>query len=142
MVRHVYYPGSCIYSLIVAVLAGIMYDHVLTFHQEISLFWRRGFTTATIMFLLNRYVIVARIVCYMVILFWTPPSITVSIIQHMHNNILIYAKGYDHCSVFVLLFRNICSRCSRIMRVEGVLNVTQSVIIGGQHQTCPPNLKL
>ncbi|KAI0738619.1 hypothetical protein C8Q80DRAFT_1275588 [Daedaleopsis nitida] len=37
-----------------AVLAFVMYDHAITFGQEIEMFWMRKFTCATALFLLNR----------------------------------------------------------------------------------------
>ena len=39
--------------------AWIAYEYVLTFTQEVELFWRRKFTGATLLFLLNRYFLLA-----------------------------------------------------------------------------------
>ena len=36
----------------------LVYDHLLTFDREVELFWKRKFTGATALFLLNRYILV------------------------------------------------------------------------------------
>ena len=39
--------------------AAVFYDCITTFHHEVNLFWRGGRTGATILFLINRYLLVA-----------------------------------------------------------------------------------
>ena len=39
-------------------VALVFYDYVITLDHEINLFWKRKFTGATILFLLNRYLLV------------------------------------------------------------------------------------
>ncbi|KAI0794518.1 hypothetical protein C8Q74DRAFT_1365958 [Fomes fomentarius] len=41
-----------------AVLAFVIYDYAITLGQEIEMFWKRKFTGATALFLLNRYLLV------------------------------------------------------------------------------------
>ncbi len=36
--------------------AFVVYEYIITFDREVSLFWRRRFTGATLLFLLNRYI--------------------------------------------------------------------------------------
>ena len=47
------------------VLAFMLFDHAITLGQEIDLFWRRGWTGASAIFLLNRYLAVVNFVLAM-----------------------------------------------------------------------------
>ena len=50
--------GYCVRAL--TKLAGVfIYDYVLTFVQEVQLIWHRRITGATVLFVLNRYAILA-----------------------------------------------------------------------------------
>ncbi|EJF66367.1 hypothetical protein DICSQDRAFT_18633, partial [Dichomitus squalens LYAD-421 SS1] len=40
--------------------ALILYEYLLTFNMEVRLVWRRKFTAATVLFLLNRYIFIVR----------------------------------------------------------------------------------
>ena len=46
-------------------LAFMLFDHAITLGQEIDLFWRRGWTGASAIFLLNRYLAVVNFVLAM-----------------------------------------------------------------------------
>ena len=47
-------------------VALIFYEHMLTFGDEVEMFWKRKFTGATAMFLLNRYLILISYVLELV----------------------------------------------------------------------------
>lgn len=37
--------------------ALIAYEHVITFHQEVTVMWKRKWTGATVLFMMNRYLL-------------------------------------------------------------------------------------
>ena len=49
---HIHYP---LYLTITMRLALVIYDHILTFAEEVQMIWRRRTTLSSIIFLLNRY---------------------------------------------------------------------------------------
>ena len=53
--------GMCAYPIRPrrAGTAWIVYEYILTFTQEVELLWRRKFTGATLLFLVNRYLLLA-----------------------------------------------------------------------------------
>ena len=41
----------------VLISALVLYDYLISLDQEVNLFWKRKFTGATVLFLLNRYLL-------------------------------------------------------------------------------------
>ena len=67
-----------------AALAFMLFDHAITLGQEIDLFWRRGWTGASAIFLLNRYLAVVNFVLAMCE--YAPKTELVSLNGRLLNN--------------------------------------------------------
>ncbi|KAI0730559.1 hypothetical protein C8Q76DRAFT_715190 [Earliella scabrosa] len=44
---------------VVAAASFVFYEYIITFTSEVELFWKRGFSGATVLFLVNRYLVLA-----------------------------------------------------------------------------------
>lgn len=51
--------GGVLDRLICAVTALLAYEYLLTLTREIALFWKRRLTGASVLFFLNRYIVLA-----------------------------------------------------------------------------------
>ena len=70
--------------------ALVAYEHICTIDQEINLIWRRKWTGVTVLFVVNRYLLL--LITILVVVPDTPPKVCIFIFfpdsAHMHNTVM------------------------------------------------------
>lgn len=126
------------------VIALVAYEYFITFGQEIASMWRRGLNGATILFFLNRYLMVLS-----VILVYVPFTAKVRYFPDASQ----YAHPIDFSTVFITI--DVCDRhnlwdqaftshssCSGIMRFTETVLLAQFIVFAGASISSHPGIWL
>ena len=58
-------------------IAVLCFDHLITLGEEVDFIWRRKFTAATVLFVLNRYSTLIKTILGYLLLWTTSPTVSV-----------------------------------------------------------------